>query len=406
MSVLKTMNALSKKYIIAQLIIITVTAAAFFPSLSNGWTTWDDNEYVTDNEAVRSFSAKNIAEVFTNTYVGSYLPLTMISYMADYSIAGYDAQVFHRTNLILHIINAILFFWFVLLLTDDFIAAVLAALLFGIHPMRVESVAWISGRKDLLSMVFFLVSSIGYVFHQKNSKSYWLTFSFIMFVLAILSKIIVLTFPLILLLIDGYKKRDITTGSLIEKIPFVLVAAALSVIGFFGQISSKAVRQSADVVDNLIVSMHGVVFYLEKFFLPVNLSHVYPYPSELTAGYYLYAVLCVGICAVVWKYRNDSVIIFGFLFFLISLLPVLQLIRFSNIIAADRFTYGAYIGLFIIAGTFFSRAWEKYNRKILLFIVSIVLICFAILTWIRCGVWKESGTLWHDMLSKYPGWMQ
>jgi len=322
--------------------------------------------------------------------------------MIDYAMGEFDPHVYHRTNLLFHLINSSLVFWLAYRLSGDFIVALIVGVLFGIHPMRVESVAWISGRKDVLAMLFFLLSSINYLAFLKNRKSILLVSTFILFIFALLSKSIVITFPIILLLYDLKKERVYSNSVVIEKIPFVIAGGIFAFVGYIGQTNIQTVKKAPNVLENIIIALHGVVFYLEKYFLPIRLSHLYPYSGVLSFTFYLYALLFFVICFFVWKYRNNDPVIFSALFFFISLLPVLQLIRFSQIFAADRFTYFAYIGLFYGTGVYVSNLMKKQNRKKVYSILLLVVVIFSYLTWERCGVWKDTNTLWKDMLSKYP----
>ena len=396
------MNKPYRKFLYANLFIIAVTYISFYPSFSNGWTTWDDTIYVTDNPVITKLSYENVKTVFTTVIEGSYAPLTFISYMIDYAMGEFDPHVYHRTNLLFHLINSSLVFWLAYQLSGDMMAALVVGVLFGIHPMRVESVAWISGRKDVLAMFFFLLSSISYLFYLKNTKSVLLISSFIIFIFALLSKIIVLTFPIILLLYDLTKKREYSYRVIMEKIPFAIAGGIFALVGYFGQISIQTVEKTPNVLENIIISLHGVVFYLEKYLTPINLSNLYPYSGTVTFKFYLYALLFFVFCFLVWRYRKNETVIFSSLFFFISLLPVLQFIRFSQIFAADRFTYFAYIGLFYGTGVYISSIVKKWNTKIVYSILTVIIITLSCLTWERCRVWKDTNTLWKDMLSKYP----
>lgn len=396
------MNVLHRNHLLFLTVILSVTMISFYPSLHNGWTTWDDNVYVSDNPVIQQLNFAGITEIFTKIYHGTYLPMTMLSYMIDYRIGEFQPIVYHTTNLILHLMNSCLVYWLMVRLTGNPIAALIVGLLFGIHPMRVESVAWISGRKDLLAMLFFLLSSLTYLRHVKERRWYWLWITFVLYLFAILSKIIVLTFPLLLLLLDWMLKRTPSREIIIEKIPFLLVSLALSVIGLMGQESIHAIRKSQNIFENAVVSLHGIMFYIQKLFWPVDLSHVYPYPETITFQYYLFAVLFVVVSLLVYRSRHNRSLVFGYLFFIISLLPVLQFLRFSQIFAADRFTYFAYIGPFFIIGMYSAELWQKMNRKLLFIAATLIVGGFSIATWQRCEVWKDSTTLWQDMLSKYP----
>ncbi len=387
------------------LILISVTAvtfAAIYPSLLNGWTSWDDTIYVTENPYVTELSLRTVGYVFTHVVEGSYVPVTIVSFMIDYLMGGFDPAVYHRTNLLLHLCNTVLLILFMKKLSGDFVTALVAGILFGIHPMRVESVAWISGRKDLLAMFFFLLSSICYLIYLDKRKYLFVTLSYLLFLSALFSKTIVLTFPLILLLYDYQRNRRITTEVVNEKFPFFLASCAVTLVGFYGQESANTVTKNVDLLNHIVVALHGPVFYLEKFFLPVNLSNLYTYPAILSFSFYLYAAVFLAGSFAVWKYRKDRVLMFGMLFFAVSLIPVMQIIRFSSVFAADRFTYFAYIGLFYIVGTYASQWWGRFNKGFMLSVFSLLIIMMAYGTWNRSHVWKDNNTLWKDMLSKYP----
>ncbi len=390
------------RQVVTVFIIVVISATAHSPSLQNGWTTWDDDVYVLDNPDIRSFSGENVRKIWTSAYNGSYLPVTMMSYMADYAVGEFDPFVYHRTNFILHLCNIVLVYCFIVIFSGSPWIAAVTALLFGIHPMHVESVAWISGRKDLLAMFFFLPSSICYIFYRRTERRRWLAGSFFFFLLSLLSKVIVISFPLILLAFDLYEQRKWTPRVLKEKIPFFIAAAVFAAIGFIGQDSVGAVKPVNKLIHNIIVSLHGIVFYVEKLVLPFRLSNMYPYPASLTFSFYLYAAAAVTAIVLLWRTVNDRRVLFGILFFLISLLPVLQFIRFSHIFAADRFTYISYLGLFYLIGVAAEFIHQKIGMKGLLTAAVIITAGFSFITWERTHVWKDSPTLWKDMLRKYP----
>ncbi len=399
------------KIILIHCLLLLITFISFYPTLENGWTSWDDDVYVIDNPAVQQLSKQNIKEVFFTAYNGSYLPLTMISYMGDYSIDGFNPAIFHSTNLIFHLSNTLLVFWFLFLLSGNILASGISALLFGIHPMRVESVAWIAARKDVLSMFFFLISLISYVHFVKKQRPMLLVLSFLLFTCSLFSKIIVVTLPLILLLIDFYLKREHSKDIIVEKIPFFLITLALSIIGYLAQKFENAIRPTVSIMDSFVISLNGIMFYLQKFFLPLNLSSLYPYPEKINGWFplefYIFAILAIITMStiIIFRFLKSKTILFGVLFFLISLLPVLQFIRFSKIFAADRFTYFAYIGLFFIVGHIFAMTWERRNRYLKIFISFLLIIIigsFSATTWQRTKIWENNKTLWKNVLTQYP----
>lgn len=393
--------------------LLLFTGASFGFTFQNGWTTWDDDVYVVDNPYVRGVSPENVAAIWTKQFNGSYLPLTMMSYMLEYSIGEYDPSVYHLTSLLLHLANTVLVYLFIWRLSKrNLFAAFVTAMVFGIHPMHVESVAWISARKDVLSGFFFLWSLIAYLGYVQGARHRRLILSFLFFVFALFSKIVVITLPLLLLLVDRYHGREWHKNLLLEKIPFFAAGILFSLIGVYAQHAAEAIRPTS-VGQFFAMPHYALLFYLEKFLLPINLSAFYPYPKindgVFPAAVYLSVPVIYSIVYAAWRNRKQTDLIFGLLFFLILMFPVLQHIRFSNIIAEDRFTYLAYIGLTYPIGMWFGRFYERSSRQRQqpMIVIGIVLILLMHLgTSERVKVWKDGRTLWGDVLKKYPDALQ
>lgn len=329
--------------------------------------------------------------------------------MVDYRFAEYSPLMYHATNLFLHCCNALLVFWFVyLLLEKQFLAAVLTSLVFAIHPMHVESVAWISGRKDLLSALGMLLSLIAYLKYLEKLQWKWITWSFLFFVFALFAKVIAIVLPFILVLVDYYRKRKLNKLLIIEKIPFVISAIAIAAVGFLAQSYGHAVRDNF-LFDSFWVSQYAIVFYIVKYFMPLNLSALYPYPAKVHGAFppeiYMASIFLLALAYILWRKRNDETLLFGFLFFLLFILPVVQFIRFSNIVAADRFSYVSYIGLTLPFSMWIQRYFlqkERKTKNFLLFVVIVVLLGCAYGSYERCFVWESSTTLWLDVLKQFP----
>jgi len=394
-------------------VLLVVTAVAHHGGIGNGWTTWDDPVYVTDNHSIREISVENLSILWTSHYIGSYLPLTMMSYMVDYAVGKYDPSIYHTVNLLLHLTNTVLAFFFIYTLSGrKMIASFIVAIVFAVHPMHVESVAWISARKDLVSGGFFFLSLIAYTRYAQQNHPSQLIIAFIAFILAVLSKVSVVVLPVVFLLIDYYIGRPWHIRLVKEKIPFFVVSALFVVVGILSQSAASALRESS-IIHSVIVPHYSIYFYLEKYFLPINLSSLYPYP-KMTNGFFplkIYVSIPViyGVLYLVWKYRTSKNLLFGFLFFLVLILPVVQIIRFSNIIAADRFTYLAYIGLALPIGSAVEGVIKRYNQKgrMVVAILGIaVMMAMCVMTMERTTVWKDSTTLWNDVFSKYPDALQ
>jgi len=409
----------SRKLKIALLIslVLAVTFTAFYPSLQNDFTNWDDNGHIIDNPAIKTLSWGSLNKMMGSLLLDNYIPLTGISYMIEYRFFKLNPFIYHATNLFFHLLNCILVFWLIYLVSSNVFIAFLVSLLFGIHPLHVESVAWISERKDVLYAFFFLSAIISYTYYIKKEqaqKFYYL--AILLFVLSLLSKPMAISLPLLLFLIDYVLFRKFKKKVIIEKVPFIVLGVIFALAVYYSQQTAITHRFIFLFPDNILYLSYRIVFYLMKFVMPVNLSCFYPYPLKingiLPSIYWIYPVILCGFIALTFvflkKVKFDRPIIFGILFFLINILPVLQIIPAGRTIIADRYTYIPYIGFFFLAGKGFSyilRKEAQYRLLIKQFFI-ILLVCIAgilsFLTWQRCLVWKNSVVLWTDVIKKYP----
>src|ERR1051326_792480 len=225
------------------LCIVIATLIIYFPSLKNGFTNWDDKEYVTENKDIEHFNAKEIKFEFAHEHMGNYHPLSMLSLSIDHSRAQLDPEAYHLTNLIFHLFATLMAFLFIFELLGDNVAALVAAALFALHPMHVESVAWISERKDVLYGSFLLSALWAYVRYlsEKETAKWYFIFS-IFFLLSLFSKAQAVVFPVLCLLIDLYKDRGINKKTLIEKIPLFIIALIFGFEAIHAQQSFEAIQ--------------------------------------------------------------------------------------------------------------------------------------------------------------------
>jgi tetratricopeptide (TPR) repeat protein len=406
---------------------VLITFFAYKPSLSNGFTNWDDPTYVLENKELKQFTPETIKYFFSHASALNYHPLTMISLSLDYYFtvksekhaeppAEIDATVFHTTNLILHLLNVILVFVFIYILSGKRISvAFITALLFGIHPMHVESVAWISERKDVLYAFFFMGGLIFYLLYRKSSKWIYYLITILLFFLSLLSKPAAVIFPLILLAIDYYVKRKIGLKMILEKIPYFLLAILFGIITFVIQ-SKVAVAdfQVFTIFQRLMFATYGFIMYLYKCLLPYNLSAFYPYPhldssGNIPAIFYLSPILVLFIIGIVlFTIKYNRLISFSVLFYFITIMLVLQFISVGSALLSDRYTYVPFIGLFFMIGTYFDVVYTQKFKifSVLKYLFLLALIAYTsimvTMTYARTQVWKDTITLWTDELKKYP----
>ncbi|MCH8331481.1 MAG: hypothetical protein IH946_08910, partial [Bacteroidetes bacterium] len=259
-------------------LVAVVTFSVLSPSLKNGFTNWDDTAYITDNNDLREFSLKRI---FTENVLGNYHPLTMLTYNVDYQLFGFDPFYYHLDNLVLHSINAGLVFALLFILLGSWWGALIGALLFGVHPMHVESVSWISERKDLLYTMFFVTGLICYLKYQRNQgiwfKDPFYLLALILFLLSLLSKALAVSFPLVLLLLDYIKRREWGKVMWMDKIPFFVLSLLFGVIALVAQSESGSIQtyENYSFIDSFLISCYGLLAYIYKFFIPLQLSNLY-----------------------------------------------------------------------------------------------------------------------------------
>lgn len=399
--------------------ILLLTYIAFYPSLKNGFTNWDDNVYIGENTLIKNLSGNNIKKLFDteNAVSNNYHPITILSLAIDYKLSGYNPKTYHITNLLFHLLNTALVFWFIYLLSGNkIVVASIVALFFGIHPMHVESVAWISERKDVLYTFFFMAALIAYfkyIHYTGKIKILLYAVILLLFLLSILSKAMAVVLPLVLLLIDYYKGRKFDKYSILEKVPFFALSLLFGVLA--SQIQSGAIAKFEIFtwLQRLAFASYGMINYIYKLFVPTNLSCFYPYPNLInnhlpTIFYIAPIIVLVLFLLVFFSIKKTKILAFGFLFFCITIALVLQFISVGQVIMADRYSYVPYIGLlFPIA---MSYDWLKHqkDKKHILYknIFALLLITSAFislwLTNVRTKVWKNSDVLWTDAISKYP----
>jgi len=405
-----------KNIIISIVFILIITTIVFAPSLENGFTNWDDQALITENPMIVSLTLRSIKNIFTSFYYAAYTPLTFLSFLLEYHFFDLNPRAYHTTNLILHLAGCLLVFWLIFILTNNARISLVTSILFAIHPLRVESVAWATSRKDVLYSLFFLLSLITYLkYSHKNNRNFY-SISLVLFIFSLLSKGMALTLPFILLLIDYLLEKKFDKKILKEKIPFFTLAVIFVVITIFAQYHTKTPNQETSLIffHNLLIASHGLTFYLVKTFLPTNLSALYPYPKNILRLLPLTIIfLPIFLLIFIYLIRTNTIghkkIIFGLLFFLINILPFSELIPVVGAaIAADRYTYIPSIGLFYLISEvlwwFYKNKLKdtKILQRVLLVIFTGIIIILSSLTYQRCKVWKDSITLWNDVLKKYP----
>ncbi len=406
-----------------------LAAGTFFfylPLWRNGFVTWDDPVVIVDNPHLRSLDGDFFHWAFTTFLTGNWIPLTWFSLALDHQVYGLIPQGYHFTNLIVHTLNSFL----VLVLVHRFLdlvkkdekvnapAAFLTALLFALHPIHVESVAWASERKDVLCAFFYLATLIAYLRYAadplKITARLWACGG--LFALALMAKPMAVTLPVVLLLLDLWPLKRWKKGewkkSLLEKVPFFLLALVCGLITLLAQGEAQAFPTATGLTTAFRVmnAFRALVLYVGKMILPIGLVPFYPIPR--TADYFYYRVndlailLVIGSLLFAWTQRRKMpAVLTALLFYLITLMPVLGLVEVGSQSMADRYTYLPSLALFLPLGWGLAFGLKERTglRRVLTLVLAIVL---GTLTWNQLAVWQDPIHFWECVTQNFPGQSQ
>lgn len=417
-------------------VVLVLTAIAYARSLGNDFINWDDPDYVYENELITSLSLENLKHIFTEPLISNYHPLSILSLAVDYAFSGIKPFGYHLSNYILHLFNVVLVFAFVRQLVLEYwrtatnagsnndeiatdnsiyqnqlqqrssIVALIVAALFAIHPLHVESVAWVSERKDMLYTLFMLPAFMCYMNYRRTGSTAQYVATLVFFLLSLLSKPSAVVFPMLLLSIDYLHHRTWSAKWITEKAPFFILSLIFGVITIKVQ-SDTAIGEFAQysLVQRVCFASYGFTMYIIKLFFPTNQSVLYPYPTGLPPMFMVAPLFALGIVsATVWSSRFTRIAVFGVLFYFFNVALVLQFMSVGEAIMSERYTYMSYIGLFVILAMAYDYLSQKNSsiRTVLLGIVVVVTLAFAYKTHDRLAVWKNSEALWTNVIDQYP----
>lgn len=414
-----------KNILLAIGVVLLVTFMVYFPVLDNDFVNWDDDRYVTNNLLIRDFSWQTIKYFFTELYFMMYIPLTMITYTIEYALVGLNPWLYHLNNLFLHLLNTTLVYLFVFRLSHlakiDYkgLTALMVAALFGIHTMHVESVAWISERKDVLYTFFYLLSLSFYVHYLYKKKHKWLFMALVALTLGALSKAMAVTLSVSLLAVDYLVGRNFNDKKLwLEKIPFFAVSlifglVAIVAVGTDEPFKDPTLTETENVArpffENLLYASYGFTNYVGKLIFPYHLSAIYPYPEKpdgnIPPYFWVFPLFVAAIASAFFYYfKRNRIISFSIFFFTVNLILVLQLFSYQSFIMTDRYSYLASVGFsFLLArGLIGFYQQNKKLKPIIFSLFSIYMAVLGVKTYVRNDVWQNSETLWTDVIEKYP----
>jgi len=421
------MNIPLIRILLIPILILLCGFWAYIGVLDNQFQTWDTQSFVLNNPYLTALSWKNIAWMFSfsTEFGGLWHPLSWLSLSVDYALyGGFDAWGFHFSNLILHLLNALLVYWLFfrylrlqnLNLDWAVYSSALAALWFVLHPQHVESVAWVIERKDVLSLLFALLTLIHYLHYidPNNSHpqhSYWLSLLF--FSAALLSKPMMISLPLVLLLFDMYPRG--TDGHfwqkfkqyLWEKLPFICLSALVALLTLIMQSRVGAVSNLGGLpLDmRLINALNGVFFYLSKMLIPLGLVPLYSFEKYIAFDALtqlwlpLFGFIATSFLAI-WQWSRRPYLLSAWLFYLITLLPVLGLIQVGYQTAADRYSYLPTLPFYLLFASGFIAIFN--NKKISLILGLVIALGLAGLTRSQLLIWHDDLSLWQYTTRNNP----
>lgn len=404
---------MQKKYILLSLVLLA-TFAIYYPAIFYEFTNWDDDIYMLENPYLATFSAENIKNIFTTPINGNYNPLTIFTFAVEKHFFGENPIPFHLNNILLHLLNVALVFFLTMLLRLPLMASALVALLFGIHPMHIESVAWITERKDVLYVFFYLLSLICYVKYvqEKSFKTLFYSLTIVFMLLAACSKIQAVSLPLTLLVIDFYLKRTFSFKVLVEKTPHFLIALSFGLLGIYFLNDTEYLRfatHNYSFFDRILFGIYTLGIYLLKAVFPFKMVAHYPYPEKINGllPIAFYIVPFVFATAFFFLYKKQEIakkMFFGFAFFFVNIVFMLQILGAGEAFLADRFVYIGYLGLFFMMAQLYVYLVENQkDKKILIQAIFIFYVGFlGLKSFQQIQTWENSKTLWTNVISQFP----
>jgi tetratricopeptide (TPR) repeat protein len=385
-------------------ILVIIVAGTFSAVGGFAFINLDDNDYVTENPFITTgLTYANIHWAFTHSHAGHWHPITWLSHMLDCELFGLEAGKHHMVNLFFHISNVVLLFLVLRKLFDEQVLSFLAALSFGIHPLRIESVAWVSERKDVLSMFFCLLTILSYLFYLNQQRSYYAKFCYFLalcfFALGLGSKPMLITLPVLLLLLDYYPLKRF---NLVEKLPFFALSTLSAAAAVFSQHEAGGLQplNGYPLFDRLSNVFANYLIYLAKFFWPSSIGIFYPfmvYPPGVGAGALL-SLIVISVVISKYSFGNRGIAV-GWLWFIISLLPVVGIVQIGGQSYADRWSYIPHIGILILLICWAKENhWINNHKKSALAVALLFIIACGGKTMIELPYWGSSESLWRRTL--------
>ncbi len=407
------MNLYSMKNTYYLIFLVTAVSIVYYPILLNDFLyAWDDQWVVMNQYTTGGWSLSNIFHIFIDFYHGQYAPFNELSYLILYSFFGYDPLHFHLASLLYHIANTVLVFVFIRKLLQlsntekkediNFISFI-TALLFAVHPVNVESVAWVSASKVLVYTLFYLFGLICYLKYVITRNIIYYIITLLLFIFSFWGKEQAVTFPVCLLLIDYFIKKDMRGKNCwIEKLPFFVLSL------FFGLVTVLSQEDGGGapiypLVQRLVFACYTLIEYLTKAIFPVNLSYLYPFPIQpgesLPLRFWIYPLIVIALLVWIYSIKSKKILVFCTLFFILHVSVALHLISLSRFaIVADRYLYVGIIGIAFLVSVLISHLKKRWyiqpvKWRILLFVLLLYISYNGIYTFQYCHDWNNTNSL-------------
>ncbi len=384
-------------HVMVIIVLVVSTLCIYLPALNAQFLNWDDQAHLVNNHATQQLDIPHVKEAFTQVVQLVYMPLTTLSWTIERAIVGLNPMLYHATNIVIHAINACLVWQLALRLGLLPLGALMAVLLFAWHPMKVESVAWVTERKDVLCAMFYLLTLIKWVDYRRNSSMKNYAWVLLMAVLALLSKPMAISLPLVLLVMDWLIVKKLTWQHVKDKIIIFLCAIAIGWITY-----QHHVRYPIDdLLRNAAVFVYTIIFYPVKFFIPIQLTPIYtlPTPIGFQQPIYLVSLLAVLLSVITVVFlRKHRWLIFAVMFWVSSIFFLWRYDEAHDInIVADRFIYIPSIGACLALGVLAQSLHKKWQ---LIFLSGLIML--AVLSANQVRVWHDSITLFSHAIIINP----
>ena len=407
----------NKTHNLSLMLLVLIPIGLYLQATQFDFVDFDDFQYVTLNENVTSgISLNNIAWAFRSLYASNWHPLTWISHMLDVQVFGMNPAGHHLTNILLHTANTLLLFLVLKRMTGAHWQSMAVAVFFAIHPLHVESVAFVAERKDVLSTLFWLLTMLAYLSYVRNPAIISYVFVILLYAMGLMSKPMLVSLPIILLLLDYWPlgrwqqhEGDVSQPLyfwrlVLEKLPLFAMAAASCIITVVAQDSGGSLGSLAfsSLLLNLATALVAYANYLSKMIWPVGLAAFYPLQENIPwwqiTGSIMLLLSVSFVC--IHEIRKRPYLAVGWLWYLISIFPVIGIVHVGKQAMADRYTYIPLIGIFIMLAWEAGRISERwrFRRPVLITVSMSIVAALSLLTWHQIGYWKDGITLFEHVV--------